>query len=390
MKLYKTIPLILILSILLTGCKTKEVIKIEDPLKPVTIVDIETKTYSKDIEMSGNVKPAQLVKIGFKVSGVIEEAYVKEGDDISAGQTLMHINPHDYELGVIAANAKYESLDMELRSKIDSAINQAKANLDFVNIQLERVRRLHEKGAVAKKTVEELEVALVVAENKHQEATDAKATSESQLRQAEAGLELAQSQLSDTVLTSPIDGTVVKQVFEAGETIAPGHPALVLGRLDTLEVEVGVPDNLIDLIKIGEEVNIFIYGIDKQIKGVISSIDTTADLETRTFGVKIDIDNAERHIKPGMIANVTINMDKVSAITVPIDSVLDNGEGSSVFIYDKETSSVIRREIKTGNVFGDRIEITEGLENGETIVVDGQYRLIDGEKVNARRVEEND
>ncbi|MBU5255531.1 MULTISPECIES: efflux RND transporter periplasmic adaptor subunit [Tissierella] len=386
----KVLILLVILTTMLYGCKEKDVEVVAEPLKPVKIMEVKTQDYSDDIEISGNVKPAQLVKQGFKVAGVVGNIYVKEGDRISEGQALMSLNPHDYELGVIAAQAQYDSLNMQLSSKIDSSINQAKANLDFIKTQLDRVRRLHEKGAVATKTVEELEVSLVVAENKYKEALDAKETSEAQLRQAGAALELAQSQLSDTVIHSPIDGTVVKQIFEVGETIAPGYPAFVLGRLDTLEVEVGVPDNLIDNIKVGEKVKLFIYGIDKELEGAISNIDATADLETRTFGVKIDIDNKDGDIKPGMIANVVINMDKVTTIIVPIDSVVDDANKSTIFVYDENAKTVSKREVKVGAVFGDHIQIVEGLKDGELVVIHGQFGLLEGEEVNARRVEEND
>ena len=122
-----------------------EKVDLEDPPKPVTIMEVATESYSNDIEISGNVKPAQLIKQGFKVAGVINNVYVKEGDNISEGQTLVSLNPHDYELGVIAAQAQYDSLNLELNSKIQSAVNQAEANVDFIRTQLDRVRRLHEK-----------------------------------------------------------------------------------------------------------------------------------------------------------------------------------------------------------------------------------------------------
>lgn len=386
----KFLILIMIITTLLYGCKRTEKVDAEEPPKPVTIMEATTESYSNDIEISGNVKPAQLIKQGFKVAGVINNVYVKEGDNISEGQTLVSLNPHDYELGVIAAQSQYDSLNLELNSKIQSAVNQAEANVDFIRTQLDRVRRLHEKGAVATKTVEELEVALVVAENKLQEALDAKDTSVSQLRQAEAALELAQSRLDDTTLQSPINGTIVKQIAEIGETMAPGYPVFVLGRLDTLEVEVGIPDRLVDHVKKGEKVKMFIHGVDKEVEGVISNIDTTADIETRTFGVKIDIDNPEGDIKPGMIANVVIGMDNISSIMIPIDAVTDDTEGTYVFVYDEATETVSQRIIEVGEVYTDKIQIISGLEDGELIVFQGQYGLLDGEKVNARRVENND
>lgn len=388
-KKFKFLILILVLTGLLSACKAEEKVE-KDVDKPVTIMEAKIEEYSKNLEMSGNVKPAQSIKQGFKVAGVVENIYVKEGDNVSEGQTLMNLGSHEYELGVMAAQSQYESLDMELKSKIDSAVNQAKANLDYVNTQLERVKRLHEKGAVSTKTVEELEVSLVVIENKYQEALDARNTAVSQLKQAGAALDLAQSQLNDTVLKSPINGTIIKQISEVGETMAPGYPAFVIGRLDKLEVEVGVPDRMIDSISIGQKVKTFIYGLDKEIEGVISNIDSVADLETRTFGVKIDIDNAERHIKPGMIANVIIDMGKESSIMVAIDCVIEDENTSYIYVYNEEDKTVTKKEVKVGDIREDKIQVLEGLEDGEAIVVKGQYGLLDGEKVNARRVVEND
>lgn len=385
-RINRLLILVLVLSLGLAGCKKVEEVVEEDPLKPVEVMKVTSQEYSNDIEISGNVKPAQLIKQGFKVAGVIQEVYVKEGDRISQGDMLMSLGSHEYQLGVAAASAQYDSLDTELNSKIQSAVNQAEANLEFIKTQLDRVRRLHEEGAVASKTVEELEVSLVVAENKYQEAINAKITAEAQRRQASAGLDLAQSQLNDTTIYSPISGTVVKQVAEVGETIAPGYPALVLGRLDTLEVEIGASDNLLNYMKIGEKVDIFIYGIDKEIQGVISNIDSTADLETRTFGVKIDIDNGDGDIKPGMIANVIISTEKVEGIMIPIDSIMDDADASTVFVYNDASKKVEKREVVVGAVFEDYIQILEGLEDGEEIVVNGQFGLLDGEEVNAKRI----
>lgn len=388
-KKMKLVIITLIITTMLFGCK-KEEVEIEEVIKPVSIMEANTMKYSNDIEISGNIKPSQLIKRGFKVAGVIENVNVEEGDIVSQGDVLMTLNSHDYELGVIAARSQYDSINMELNSKINSAVNKAGANVEFIKTQLDRVKRLHEKGAVSTKTVEELELRLLVAENELQEAQDARDTSISQLRQLEAALDLAQSQLDDTVLTSPIRATVVKQISEIGETTAPGYPVLVLGQLDTLEVEVGIPDRLIDHVKKGEEVKVFVYGLEKEINGIITSIDSTADIETRTFGVKIEIDNSEGDIKPGMIANVIMPQKDMDSIMLPIDAVTDDVEGSFVFVYDEEEQTVEKRIVQAGEVYQDKIQILEGLENGELVVFQGQYGLLDGEQVNARRVEEND
>lgn len=365
---------------LLSGCGEKVSKEQEEILKPVHIEEVKLEEYNKDISISGNIKPGKTVKSGFKIPGVINLVNVEEGDFVEKGQTLMALDSYEYELNVIAASSKYDALNKQFISSIASSVNQAKANLDFVRAQYERMNELYEDGAIAKKALEEIETNLVVAENTYQEAQDASSISESQLQQAQAGLDLAQSQLNDTVLKSPISGTVVKKLFEPGETISPGYPGLVLGKLDELEVEIGVSDNLIGDLSIGQKVKVFVYGLEKEIEGTIKNIDTSADMSTRTFGVNILIDNSDMTIKPGMIAKVTIEKGSMKTILIPINSVINDPDGSIVFIY-KEDGYVEERRVELGDVLGDKIQILDGLNQGDKIVIDGQYRVKNGDKV---------
>lgn len=371
---------------LLQGCSKSLADEAQEILKPVKVKVVETEDYSKTMEISGNVKPAQLIRTGFKSAGVIDDIHVEEGDMVREGQVLAALETHDYQLGVDAALAQYEAMERQSDSAINSGVNQAQANLDFVRTQYDRMKRLYEEGAIPKTTLEELETQLVVAENKYQEALDAYAISEAQLKQVKTSLEVAETKLGDTVLKSPINGTVIQKLFEAGETVAAGYPTIVLGRLDTLEVEIGVPDTLIDTIKIGKKVDVLIYGIDKELQGDIINIDTIADQETRTFGVKVEIDNKDNKIRPGMIAKVVMNTDNVTTIMVPSNCIMNDPDGAKIFVY-KEEGYVEERRVVLGEVFGDKIEVLEGLEDGEKIVVEGHYRLINGDKVKVEVVE---
>lgn len=386
----KILSMVTAISILSVGCSKKEDVVLENPPKPVVVQSAQYKEYEDEITISGNVKPAQLVKPSFKVPGTIIDVYVKEGDKVSEGQPLMALSTEEIEIMISGAQAQYDTAQRELDSKITSSINQAEANVEYIKTQLDRVRRLHEKGAVSNKTLEELELGLVVAENKLQEALDAKSTAEFQLRQAETQLDLTQTKLADSVMYSPMNGTVVKQLFEQGEATAAGMPTLVIGRLDKLEVEFGVTDELVIDIKKGDKMKVKIYGANIEVDGVVTGIDASADIETRTFGVKIEIDNEDGLIKPGMIANVSIPKGLVKGIMVPIDIIMDDSETSSIFVYNEESKTVEKREVVVGQVFGDKIQIKEGLNEGDRIVINGQYGLLDGEEVNARGVEKDD
>lgn len=380
-----TLSLLIICTLILTGCSNKAKAEV-DIIKPVKVMKVKTSEYKNESQISGNVKPSKVIRSAFKVPGVIDFINVKEGDIVKEGQVLMSLQSQDYELGVFAAKSQYEALNLKSNSAINSAINQAKANVDFITTQYERVQRLYEKGAVSKKTVEELETTLIVAKNKYQEALDAQDISAAQLNQAEAAYELAESRLSDTVLRSPINGTVVKKLVESGETIAPGYPIIVLGRLDELEIEIGVSDYMLNKIKLGEKVKVWIYGLEKEVEGVIDSVDTIADTQTRTFGVKIIIDNKDEEIKPGMIAKVNIVEKELKAILIPIDCLIKYPEKVYVFVCN-EDGVVEKREVTIGEVLDNKIQIVKGLKDNELVVVEGQYKLKSGDKVKLEVVE---
>jgi RND family efflux transporter MFP subunit len=373
------ICLLIILTLTLSGCKGDNANAEQTDPKPVKVMKVKKDIYKNESQISGNVKPAKVIKSAFKVPGVVDFINVKEGDIVKEGQVLMSVQSQDYELNVFASKSQYEALSMKADSSISSLVNQAKANVDFIKTQYERVKRLYDKGAVSKKSLEELETALIVAENKYQEALDADDISAAQLNQAKAALELAQSKLNDTVLKSPINGTVVKKLVEYGETVAPGYPVVVLGRLDELEIEIGVPDYLLKKIKVGEKAKVFIYGLDKEVEGVIDNVDTIADSQTRTFGVKILIDNKDLSVKPGMIAKVNIVQKELNTILIPMDSLIKHPDKTFVFICNGDI--VEEREIKVGEVLDNKIQVIEGLKENESIVVQGQYKLKSGDKV---------
>lgn len=374
------------LALFLNGCGRTDVAEAESPQRPVIVEAVETEEIRKELEISGNVKPSQMVRAGFKVEGLIEHSYVEAGDRVEAGQRLMRLETQDYDLNVDATLAKYEALRRKADSAIPSKINQAQAQLDYIEAQYQRMTTLHEQGVVSSKDLEEVETKYTVAQNQYQEAMDAYDITEKELRQVERALDLAQSKLEDTVLTSPIAGTVLKTTFEAGETIAPGHPAVILGVLDTMEVEIGVPDTIISRIAIGESVSVYLYGLDQEVEGKITNIDPMADQKTRTFGVQIEIDNSQGQIRPGMLAKVSLASSEVSAIMVPVNCVNNLPEASFLFVY-KEDGTVEQRTVELGEIYGDRIQVLGGLEEGEEVVIDGQYQLTDGQTVTARKAD---
>ena len=377
-KICALIVLIGLLQIAFTGCTDKEAKEIIKPVK-TQIATLEKE--SEKMSMSGNIKPSKTVKVAFKVAGVIESMNISEGDIVQKGQPVASLDSHEYMLGAMAANSQYESLRLKASSEIPSMVNQAKSQMDLMEKRYERVKRLYEKDALPRDKFDEVEAALVVIQNKYQQALDAQDIFDSQLEQASAMSELAQSKLQDTTVYSPIDGTVIKKISEAGETTGSGYPVVVLGDINEVDVEIGVADSQLENFSMGQQVDVHVYGIEKDYKGNVFEISKIADANTRTFPVKIRLDNSNFEMKPGMIARVEAEFGSVDSIFIPMEAVIKGADKPYVFVIDSEKSTVQKRTIEVGKVFDSRIQIISGIDEGEEVVVEGQYKLVEGDKV---------
>ncbi|WP_168198362.1 efflux RND transporter periplasmic adaptor subunit [Crassaminicella thermophila] len=380
--------LILCIQSFLSGCsfkKDREVMA--QSLKPVVVQEIKAESYSDQIVLSGNIKPSKTIKLAYKIpGGIIENIFVEEGDLVKENDILMQLDTYDYILQLQAAEAKWKSSKLKMESQIPSKINQAKAYLDLVSKNYERMKNLYEQGAISTAKMDEVETKYIEATNTYQEALDAEAYTKIELEQAKAARDSAKSNLNDTKLLSPIDGIVLKKLAEVGETAAQGYPVIVLGQLDQVEIEVGVSDSSINKIKKGQKAIVYVYGIDKEVEGIVSEVSPLADAETRTFPVKVRIENKEHILKPGMVGKVTIPLSEKKAVFIPVDAIINMPEGAVVFVYLQEEGIVRKQKITPGEIIGDKLEVKEGLKVGDKIVIEGQFKLKDKDKINVEAI----
>ncbi len=405
----------------------------------VRTVAVETVTadgYADVLTVSGSIVPVQTVNASFKISGVLSDVAVEEGDTILQGQTIATLDKVDYNIQVKGAEAQkstaqaqesaavaqkqaavaqkeaasidIETAQIQLDTEIPAKIEQAKAQYDLTKASYDRVKTLYDQGVASKSQLDEISAKLTVDENTYQQALDAKAVAENKIKSAKSQLNAAEAQismtdaqvaassaqiaasdaqldaaktsLSDTVLTSPISGVVLQKVVQSGETISAGYPVAVIGDIHQVWAEIGVTDEVVNRLQKGQQANVYVYGLNETVTGVVDEINSLADSTTRTFPVKILLDNEQNRFKPGMVCRVEIPMDDVKTIFVPIDSVIHFAEGSAVFVLN-EGNTVTKTNVITGEITGDKIQILSGLESGTVIVTKGQFTLHDGDTV---------
>ncbi len=434
----------ILLAAFLTGCSTTNAEQSSRAeLRTVATQTVEANGYGNVLTVSGNIVPTQTVKASFKIPGVLYDVAVSEGESVFAGQTIATLDKVDYNIQVKGAQAQrgaaqaqtsaavaqrdaataqkdaaaidIETAQLQLDTEIPTKIEQAKAQYDLTKTSYDRVKTLYEQGIASKSQFDEISAKLTVDQNTYQQALDAKSIAESKIKSAQSQLHAAEAQISmtnaqvsasnaqiaaseaqldaaknnldDTVLTSPINGVVLQKISEKGETISAGYPIVAIGDISSVYAEIGVTDEAVNQITKGQQAEIYIYGLNETVTGVVDEINSLADTTTRTFPVKIRIDNADGKLKPGMVCRAEIPMDNIKSIFVPIDSIIHFAEGSAVFVLN-ENNTVSKKTVTTGEITGDKIQIYSGLQSGDVIVTKGQFTLHDGDTVQIEEMTE--
>ena len=434
----------ILLAAFLTGCSTTNAEQSSRAeLRTVATQTVEANGYGNILTVSGNIVPTQTVKASFKIPGVLYDVAVSEGESVFAGQTIATLDKVDYNIQVKGAQAQrgaaqaqtsaavaqrdaataqkdaaaidIETAQLQLDTEIPTKIEQAKAQYDLTKTSYDRVKTLYEQGIASKSQFDEISAKLTVDQNTYQQALDAKSIAESKIKSAQSQLHAAEAQISmtdaqvsasnaqiaaseaqldaaknnldDTVLTSPINGVVLQKISEKGETISAGYPIVAIGDISNVYAEIGVTDEAVNQITKGQQAEIYIYGLNETVTGVVDEINSLADTTTRTFPVKIRIDHADGKLTPGMVCRAEIPMDNIKSIFVPIDSVIHFAEGSAVFVLN-ENNTVSKKTVTTGEITGDKIQIYSGLQSGDVIVTKGQFTLHDGDTVQIEEMTE--
>jgi len=273
--------------------------------------------------------------------------------------------------------------------KIKQAVIQAEAGLEaaraqFKNIEAEwtRTQKLYEANAISKSQFDAL--------NAQREAA------RSSVKQAEAGLATMRNQMSDSYITAPISGVIASRLLEEGDQAAPAIPVFSIVKMNPVKIQIEIVENQIGLVKVGQKAHIKVESYPTvQFEGKIFKLNPTLNPITRTIGAEVLVENPEYKLKPGMFARVEIIIDKhEDVLVIPKYAILENtrleylgGEitNSRVvvekFVFICQDTIALKRFIRTGIENGNRIEIIEGLDDNEEIVIVGQHNLDDSSRV---------
>lgn len=337
------------------GCAEKKQQAKEEKIINIKVITTKKQTVRPYIEATGNLEPWDEAIISAEVDGILKEIPVEEGFPVSKGTLLAKINDVDYRLAVQTAEA---------------ALGQARANLANARLLFDRMDALYKSSGVSKQEFDNASTRLEVAVADEE--------------RARAALAIARERLGRVVLRSPLNGWVKLKGVTTGMFAKTGNPLMSLIQIDPLFCTFTVPDKDIGVLKRGQDV---VFTIDsfpgREFQGRVEIIYPNVDQHSRMLKVEALIPNKSQELKPGLFARVKVYTGPPKeALLIPITSILY--EGTKARIYLNENGKARERYLKLGRKYGEMMEVAEGLQASEQLVVVGQNTLTDG--VNVRVV----
>jgi len=333
---YTLIPSLLLFCVACVGNKEVPLADADNAI-PVEVQTVEALPIRNEIVLSGNVEGKTTVRLGFMVSGKVESIACKEGESVQEGQPLSRLEPASYIL------AKQLS---------DIQVNLAKD-------EFERLSLMRNRGSVSESDYTKAKLAL---------------------QQAQVEQKIQEKNVNDTRILSPIAGVLLSKQTEVGEIVAAGTPLFVIADIKKVIVTVFVPEGELHQIILGQDARVNIGALNKTFTGKVTDVGALAEATSRAFTVKIEIDNRDLLIRPGMIAEATIaGKHQSESILVPVESIVhDAGNQNYIYVANKDARRAFRRKISLGQMIENNIQVVAGLATGEAIVTAGQSKLTDG------------
>jgi len=385
---YFTILLILALSACSSGSDQSG--ETSSPPRKVRVVTQEVRKEKIPVSRSfpGTVASADTALLTPKVVGYIEALLAGPGDTFKKGDVLVKIKSKELtDKEKFAQSAVQEAVNGEKQailglSMARAGLKQAEAQFSLAQKTYKRFENLLKTESVSRQEFDEVEAkyravkeAKKIAEQNVRLAAEKVSQVRIKKQQALAMLDEVKTYLSYTNLKAPFDGIVLQKLMDVGNLAAPGQPILKIGSLGSV-VYAHVNSSAIKRAQVGQEATVEVPAAARRFTAKILEIDPNVDPATRNFKIKLSGDSG---IIPGMYANVYLGANAEEITAIPRRAVLERGQLPVVLV--KKGNKAEMRIVKTGRIFGDKIEIVSGLQPEEQIVVENAETLRTGDVI---------
>lgn len=314
------------------------------------------------LDALGTVTPAAVATVRPQVSGVLQKINFTEGQLVKAGQVLAMIDPRPAQMALLQATGQRQ---------------RDQAQLESAQVLLQRYRTLLDQDSIARQDVDTQ--AALVKQLQGTVTTD---------RAAEG---IAQINLGYTQVRAPIAGRVGLRTVDIGNLVSSGDSTgiAVITQQSPIDVEFAVPQDQLPALqqRINDNATMAATALDrtrtdKLAEGRFMALDNQVDTQTGTVRAKARFGNEGLKLFPSQFVNVKLQVNTIkNAVTVPVTALRHGSSGDYVYVLNQQNRTVALTNVKRGQAANERVQVTEGLQGGETVITEGADRLKDGAKV---------
>lgn len=300
-------------------------------------VDVRYEEAPRERIWDGRIEAVNQATVSAQTSGRIAELPFDVNDFVDEGAIIMRFTDIEQR----AALARAQAALQEARARFDQAVQE-----------YERVSNMFENGTVS--------------QARFDQAKADRDAAQARLNAARSGVDTANEQLEYTVVRAPYAGIVAKRHVELGELVSPGQPLISGLSLQSLRVNVDVPQGMFHAVRtIGKA---FVYVGDDRIEAESLTFFPVADAAANTFRVRVNLPDGAATLYPGMFAKVGFVVGETQRLLVPVATIVRRSELSAVYVVDGD--NVALRQVRLGRRYGDSFEILSGIEEGESVALD--------------------
>lgn len=387
---------------------------------PVKVESGTASSASAVLSASGYVVAHHKIAVGAKVMGRVAWIGVEKGDRVQAGQVLVRLEDQEFRAQVNQAKANLAAAQARLdqlragsrpqeKLKDKAAVAQANANLKNAEAEYDRAEKLYPAGIISKaeldRAVAQRDAARASLEAARQSwtmtdigpRTEEISAAAAQVKQTQAAVDYANTQLAATEIKAPVSGTVLERIVERGEMVSPSAigtsgaktSVVSLADLNDLQIELDISQQDFARLKMGQRAEIVPEAYQNlKYSGFIAEIAPEANRAKATVQVKVKVENPDEQLRPEMNARVnflteaaaTVESGKAPTRVLVSKAAVVHRDGAD-FVFIVKGTRVEQRVIRLGEAAGDFYNVIDGLSGGESTAVTGVDKLRDGDRV---------
>jgi multidrug efflux pump subunit AcrA (membrane-fusion protein) len=374
----------------------------------VRVAKAEKQPIAAQVSALGTVYPRDQALVSAKISAQIKQMALLKNRVVHAGDVIAVLESRDLQAqrneAVAALNeARASARSVETgtipqnNAQDQKALRDARAAVTTARATYERRQVLYQRGGISKKELEASQLELTKAENDLRLAEENvalrtrslnpndRAQAQAKVNQAAQHVSALDAQLSYATVRAPITGVITDQALYEGSFVSSGMTLVTIADISQVIVKAPFADTVASQLKIGDSATVIPTDIPgEQMNGQVTLISRAVDPTNRAVEVWVTLGNEAGRLRAGGAARVTVSTNaRADAIVVPVSAVTleaTNAEEGTVMVVD-EKGIAHETKVRVGVRSGDQIEITSGLEGGETVVIEGNYALPDQTRV---------